>query len=151
MATLLALALLTLPGLAFALPFYGLPASLVALKLGVPRGAALWTRRGEPAVSMAVLGAAALWLLPLLSFVGLFYALLGEEASNAIGTTSWLFIPLCGPVDMTTPAVVAFTVYAAGAAASAVVRKPWPWLLGGLAANIAYDLTMHLHAIEVIC
>ena len=93
----------------------------------------------------------ALWLLPLLSFLGLFYALLGEEASNATGTTAWLFIPLCGPVDMTTPAVVAFTVYAAGAATSAVVRKPWLWMLGGLAANVAYDLTLHVRAIESIC
>jgi hypothetical protein len=143
-------ALLTAPVVGFALPFSGLPVTLLALCL-VPRaGAAPWDQRSGRPVRAAVLGAATLWLLPLLSFGGLFLMLLGEDATS-IGTTAWQFIPLCGPVDPWTPAVVATVVYAAGAMCSAVARRPWPWLLGGLAANVAYDLTLHLRGTEFVC
>ena len=148
----LAVVLLVTPVVGFALPFYGLPVSLLTLWLLVPRaGAVVWTRRAEQPVRVALLGAATLWLLPVLSFGGLFYLLLGEDRATSIGTTAWLFIPLCGPEDAWTPAVVAIAVYAAGAVGSAVARRPWPWLLGGLAANVAYDLTLHLRGSVFIC
>ena len=83
--------------------------------------------------------------------VGLFFLLLGEDHATSIGTTAWLFIPLCGPEDVWTPAVVATSVYATGAVGSAIARRPWPWLLGGLAANVAYDLNLHLRGVEFIC
>ena len=151
-AALLAVVLLMTPVVGFALPFYGLPVSLLALFVLVPRaGAVLWTRRTGRPVRAVLLGAATLWLLPLLSFGGLFFLLLGEDDATSIGTAAWLFIPLCGPVDPWTPAVVATVAYAAGAVGSAVARRPWPWLLGGLAANVAYDLTLHLRGTDVIC
>ena len=57
---------------------------------------------------------------------------------ETVGATFWLFLPLAGPADVLTPAIASCAVLGIGAAVSAYVRRPWPWLLGALAAPLAY-------------
>ena len=152
-STPVAVALLTTPVLGYFLPFFGPAASAVAAFLAVGRaGPVLWTGGGWPhgRRAAATVGFAALWLLPLLNFltnVGLFGT---PEGQYAVGTASWIFLPLGGPQDHWTPAAVALVAYAIGAALSAWRRRPWPWLVGGVAATLAYDLTIAVAGIPFI-
>ena len=143
-------ALLTGPVLGFFLPFFGPAVSAGAAYLaGWRAGRVLWTDGGWPHSRRAAIlvGFAALWLLPFLNILaslGLFGPL---RLPYAPGSAGWLFLPLAGPADPWTPATVALVVYTVGAALSAWRRRPWPWIAGGIAANVAYDLTIVVAAI----
>ena len=146
-----AAAALTTPGLGFWLPFFGPWLSIAAALIAVQSaGPAVWDSVRRPN-RIAWLGVAALWLPAVLAFTGLFYLLFGAPESNRMGATAWLFLPLCGPENMVVPAAVALAVYVVGTAVSAATRRPWPWLVGGLAAAVAYDLTLHFRSIDLVC
>ena len=138
--------------LGFAVPVVGVLLSVLAAFLAVDRaGQVVWGSGRGRRLRIAALGVAALWLPAVLSFSGVLRAVLGEPAGSWAGATAWLLLPLCAPEDRLTPAVVALVVYAAGAAAGVVLRRPWPWVLGGLAASVAYDLTLALRSAEIVC
>ena len=150
---IVAVALLTTPVLGFFVPFFGPAVSAGAAYLADWRaGPALWTDGGwlQSRRVAILVGFGALWLLPVLNIVanlGLFGPL---QLPYAPGSAGWLFLPLAGPADPWTPAAVALVVYAVGAALSAWRRRPWPWIAGGIAANVAYDLTIVVAAIPYI-
>ena len=142
--------MVTTPVLGFFLPVIGVAVSMGAAFWAVGRsGAALWgpIESTSRRLGVATSGFATLWLPALLQFFGVLYRLLGPEDSGRVGLTAWLIIPLARPEDPWTPAAVAMVVYALGAGASALRRRPWPWVVGGLAASLAYDLTIRLGSI----
>ena len=149
-ATARGVVVLTTPALGFVLPFLGPWLSMTAVVLAVRYGRRrVW--RGERGPWLAPLAIAALWGPGLLALA--FFLTFGDRLGSpetgeglqlvtrlleTVGATYWLFIPLAGPADVLTPALVAGAALAVGAAASAHVRRPWPWLLGALAAPLAY-------------
>lgn len=150
---LLAAAALSLPVLGFWLPLLGVFASLGLVRLVVPQaGPRLWGPSRGPWRGVALLGFGAMWLPAVLAFVGVFYFLWGEgSAADLIGSTSWLFLPLCGPTQPLVPTLVASAVYVAGAGLSGVVHRPWPWVLGALLSALSYDLVMFALSVDLIC
>ncbi|WP_186816478.1 hypothetical protein [Cellulomonas aerilata] len=86
----------------------------------------------------------------MLQFSGVLHRLVGPQDSVHVGVTAWLLLPLGAPENPWLPGAVAMTVYAAGAAVSALARRPWPWVVGGLAASLAYDLTIQIASIGSI-
>ncbi len=154
--TVLAVTGLATPVVGFFLPFLGVWASGLAVLVMVKwAGPQVWTARSRRRGRVGWLGLAGLWSPAVLAFFGVEYLLrrwlTGEESAESVGTTAWLFFPLCGPEDHLTPAVVALVVYVLATTASAVVRRPWPWVVGGLGASLGYDLTLYVASIETIC
>lgn len=150
-ATARAVVVLTIPALGFVLPFLGPWLSMTAVVLAVRHGRQRVWREQERRRGLAPLAIAALWgpgLLTLAVFLSFGDRLGSPETSEGLqlvtrlletaGATYWLFLPLAGPADIVTPALASFAVLAAGAAVSAHVHRPWPWLLGALAAPLAY-------------
>jgi hypothetical protein len=149
---LLAAGALSLPALGFWLLFLGLFASLILVLRLVPwAGPRLWGPSRGQRRGVALLGFGAMWLPAVLAFFGVFYSLLGEEGADRVGSTFWLFIPLCAPEQPLVPTLVASAVYVAGAALSGVVHRPWPWVLGALLSALSYDLVMFLLSVDIIC
>lgn len=127
-------AALALPGvLAFTVPLVGFLASLLLPFLAARVRSRLWPQTspivGHLCAALAVIG---LWLPALLAVVSL-----GQVGSDA---TTWLIIPLCAPVgaSLVVPALLAAVAYLIGTAVGAIVRNPWPWVLGAWAAPLAY-------------
>ena len=147
-----AAALLTTPGfLAFVVPFYGIGLSALATFLSVARtGPLLWGRAGGRWWLIAALGFGALWLPSVLSLVSAFRGA-PDEPAPWMGAMSLLLMPLCGPENPLAPMAVAVVVYAVGAALSTALRRPWPWVLGGPAASVAYGLTVQIVPVAIIC
>lgn len=146
------MAALSLPVLGFWIPFLGFFASLVlALSLVPQAGASLWRPARFPRQAVGFLGFAAMWLPAFLAFFGVSYALWGEGGADRVGSTVWLFIPLCAPEQPFVSTLVATAVYVAGAALSGVVHRPWPWVLGALLAALSYDLVLFVLSVEFIC
>lgn len=136
----LAVAALSLPVLGFWLPFLGILLSCVlALNVVPGAGARLWGASRSRRRGVALLGFAALWLPAVLAFSGLFYAAFGGDGDYLLGSTAWLLLPLCAPEQIVAPTLVATAVYVTGAAISGALRRPWPWLLGGLLSALSYD------------
>ena len=100
---------------------------------------------------MALLGLGAMWLPAALAYHGVFYALLGEEGADRVGSTFWLLIPLCAPEQPFVSTLVASAVYMAGAALSGLVHRPWPWVLGALLSALSYDLVLYVLSVDIIC
>ncbi len=143
---------LTSPALGFVLPFLGPWLSMTAVVLAVRHGGhRLWRGEGERRRWLAQLAIAALWCPGLLA-IGFFLSFgdqLGSPETSeglrlvtgllqTVGATYWLFLPLTAPADVVTPAMASCAVLAGGAAVSVYVQRPWPWLLGALAAPLAY-------------
>ncbi len=143
---------LTSPALGFVLPFLGPWLSMTAVVLAVRHGGhRLWSTEGARRRWLAPLAIAALWWPGLLT-IGFFLSFgdqLGSPETSeglqlvtglleTVGATYWLFLPLTAPADVLSPAVATCAVLAGGAVVSAYVRRPWPWLLGALAAPLAY-------------
>lgn len=129
-------AALAAPGaLALTVPVVGFLASLLLLPLIAARvRSRLWPQTspliGHLCAALAVIG---LWLPALLAVVSL--GQLGSEA------TTWLILPLCTPVgaSLVVPAVLAVAAYLIGTTLGAIVRSPWPWVLGAWTAPLAYS------------
>lgn len=154
---MLAAVALTAPGLGFLLPFLGPWLALLLLSTVVrSAGPVLWGR-GRADRKLTLLAGAGLWLpgaltLAIFLVVGThlgspttppWLALLAELVSR-VGVTYWLFLPLAGPEDVLTPASTAIAALAVGAAASAGLRRPGPWLCGALVAPLVYAATVQL-------
>ncbi|HZJ07043.1 MAG TPA: hypothetical protein VFD59_16435 [Nocardioidaceae bacterium] len=60
---------------------------------------------------------------------------MGSEA------TTWLILPLCAPAGaaLMVPAALGAGAYLIGVTVGAIVRSPWPWVLGAWAAPLAYS------------
>ncbi len=128
-------AALAVPGvLCFTVPLVGFLTSLVMPLFASRVRSRLWpdTSRavGHLWAALAVIG---LWLPAVLAVVSG-----GRAGSEA---TAWLIIPLCAPsgASMVVPAALAVTSYLAGLTLAAVLRRPWPWVLGAWAAPLAYS------------
>jgi hypothetical protein len=147
--TVVSIAALTSPGLGFVVPFLGPWLSMLAVVLAARRGWRLWPAQRHRWLPLAVI--AALWgpgLLALAFLISFGDRLGSPETSEGlqrvgflvetVAMTYWLFLPLAAPEDIVTPGVAACAVLAAGAAASASLRTPWPWLLGAAAAPLTY-------------
>ncbi len=127
-------AALAVPGvLALTVPLIGFVASLSLPFLAARSRSRLWPRTspvmGHLAAALAVIG---LWLPALLAV-----ASLGRLGSDA---TTWLLLPLCAPAGaaLVVPAVLAVAAYLVGTTLGAVLRTPWPWVLGAWAAPLVY-------------
>jgi len=127
-------AALAVPGiLAFTIPLVGFLASLLLPFFAARLRSRLWPQTsptiGHLCAALAVIG---LWLPALLAV-----ASLGQVGS---GATTWLIIPLCAPAgtSLVVPALLATAAYLSGITVSALVRNPWPWVLGAWAAPLAY-------------
>lgn len=153
----LAVAALSLPVLGFWLPVLGVFASLALALSVVPRaGAHLWGpargwRQRVARLVLAFLGFGAMWLPAVLALSGVFSAALGPEASNYVGTTGWLLIPLCAPEQLVVPTLAASAVYVVGAGLSGLMHHPWPWVLGALLSALSYDLVLVVFSIDFFC
>ncbi len=120
--------------LAFTLPPVGFLASLLLPLFAARARSRLWPQTspdlGHRCAALAVTG---LWLPALLAVVtgGRF----GSEA------TTWLILPLCAPAGaaLVVPAALGAGVYLIGLTVGAVVRSPWPWVLGAWAAPLVYS------------
>jgi hypothetical protein len=90
----------------------------------------------------SVLAWVGLWLPGLFGFfTPLFYAA-GIEIS-----TSWLIIPLAGPDRMAAvlgPAFAATGVMMLGLLISALIRRPWPWVLAAWLAPWVHQAVLSL-------
>ena len=86
----------------------------------------------------------------MLRFSGVLHRFLGPADSVQVGQTAWLLLPLGAPENTLLPAAAAVVVYAVGAGVSARARRPRPWVIGGLAASLADDLTIQIASIESI-
>lgn len=62
----------------------------------------------------------------------------GQVGSEA---TTWLILPWCAPAGaaLVVPAALGAGAYLIGLTVGAVVRSPWPWVLGAWAAPLAYS------------
>lgn len=150
---LLGVVLLSLPVLGLSLPFLGLLLSLVLSLVLVPRaGLLLWEPLPARLRSLALLGWGLLWLPAVLAFSGVSSLLTGPEgAGPLVGSTAWLFVPLCAPAAPLVPTLAASGVFVLGASLSARSARPLPWLLGALLAPLSYDLVMALLSVEFSC
>lgn len=149
---LLAVAQLSLPVLGLWLPLVGLVASLgLALRLVPAAGRRLWEPGRSALWGVALLGFAAMWLPAVLALTGLARRLVEEESAFPLGSTAWLLLPLCAPEQQLPPALVATAVFTVGAVVSAVVRRPWPWVLGALLSPLSYDAALSVLATDVSC
>ena len=150
--TLLAAGVLSLPVLGFWLPLLGIFASSFLVRRVVPwAGPRLWGPKRGQRQAVALLGFGAMWLPAVLAVSGGFYALLGEEGAERVGSTWWLLIPLCVPEQPFVSTLVASVVYGAGAVLSGLVRRPWPWVLGALLSALSYDLVLYVLSVDMSC
>ena len=147
-----AVVLLTTPGLlAFGVPFVGIVLSGLAAFLSVARtGPVLWDLAGRRWWLVAALGFGALWLPSVLSMIGAF-RIAPDDPATWVVATSLLLMPLCGPESPLVPVTVAVLVYAGGAGLSAALGRPWPWVLGGAAATVAYGVAVQITPVSLIC
>jgi hypothetical protein len=127
-------AALAVPGiLAVTIPLVGFLASLLLPLFAARVRSRLWPETspmiGHLCAALAVIG---LWLPAVLAVVSL-----GQVGSDA---TTWLIIPLCAPAgaSLVVPALFAAAAYLVGITVSAIVRDPWPWVLGAWATPQAY-------------
>ncbi len=132
-------AALAVPGvLAFTVPLLGFLASLLLLPLAARVRSRLWPTT-PPLVGLAcgALAVVGLWLPAALAVAS--GGRLGSES------TAWLIIPLCAPsgIALLVPAALAVATYLLGLAASVAVRTPWPWVVGAVAAPLAYWAASH--------
>ena len=119
--------------LALTVPPVGFLASLLLPLLAARARSRLWPQTspnlGHLCAGLAVTG---LWLPALLAVVS--GGRVGSEA------TTWLILPLCAPAGaaLMVPALVGAGAYVLGLTVGAVVRSPWPWVVGAWAAPLAY-------------
>lgn len=130
---------LGVPGLlAFTVPPVGFLASLLLPLFAAPARCRLWPRTspnlGHLSAALAVVG---LWLPALLAIL--------SGGHMGFDSTTWLILPLCAPVGaaLVVPAASATAAYLLGLTVGAVVRSPWPWVLGAWAAPLAYAAASH--------
>lgn len=125
--------------LGFSIPVLGFVASLLVSPVVAARvRQRLWPRTSaRAAVGCAALALAGLWLPALL-------ALFSQGAASAGLATGWLLVPLCAPVQLSTlvlPALAATAASLVGSAVSALLHRPWPWVVSAWVAPWAYVLT----------
>jgi hypothetical protein len=120
--------------LAFTVPPVGFLASLLLPLFAARARSRLWPQTspnlGHLCAALAMMG---LWLPALLAVVSG-----GQVGSEA---TTWLILPLCAPAGaaLMVPAALGAGAYLIGLTVGAIVRSPWPWVLGAWAAPLAYS------------
>ncbi len=128
---------LAIPGImAFTIPLVGFLVSLLLPIAATRARVRLWPRASRSMVrwcgALAVIG---LWLPALVALAGATNGRVGLE------NTMWLVLPLCAPAGaaLIVPAICAVATYIVGLVVSAIIRRPWPWVLGALTAPLAYS------------
>jgi hypothetical protein len=130
-------------GLSYGVPFFGLPISLCLPALTVIFREQLWS--GVPlshSVACSVVAWIGLW------WPGITHILTGSNLGMSTEiSTSWLIIPLCGPLGGGTviiPALAAAAICGAGLAAAIAKHQPWLWALAAWLAPWIHHLTLTL-------
>jgi hypothetical protein len=143
----------TLVLVAYALPFFGLPASM-CLPLATHKARRyLWpeTSQGR-SLAWSVLAWVGLWLPALVSFFAPVVA--GPEVGGLEPSTVWLVIPLCAPDSLNAlllPALAAAATGLAGLLGAVATRRAWPWLAAAWLAPWVHHLVFTQIPHEFFC
>lgn len=127
----------------YAVPFLGFPLSLGLPVLTYRVRRFLWPSVTDRASRVcSVLAWVGLWLPALVDFFTPWFYANGMAVS-----TSWLLIPLAGPDSIDAvlmPALAATGVIMLGLLLSAVIRRPWPWVLAAWLAPWVHQFMLSL-------
>lgn len=124
--------------LAFTLPLIGFLGSLLLPVFASQVGRRLWPRTSRTVVILCgALVVVGFWLPAALS--------LFSQGRLGLESTIWLVLPLCAPsgAALLVPAVMAGSAYLIGLTLSALLRTPWPWVVGAWTAPLAYAAAAH--------
>jgi hypothetical protein len=122
----------------YLVPFFGFPLSVLLPVLAHQARRRLW-----PAVSprtsvvCSILAGVGLWWPAVVDMGGAFIGWSPFYDRDIEISTSWLLLPLGGPDNGAAwlwPALAAAGVIVLGLALSALVRRPWPWVLAAWVA-----------------
>ena len=122
----------------YLVPFFGFPLSVLLPVLTHQARQRLWpTVSDRTSVVCSVLAWVGLWWAAVVDMGGAFIGWSPFYDRGIEISTSWLLLPLAGPDNGAAwlwPPLAAAGVMVLGLAMSALVRRPWPWVLAAWVA-----------------
>ena len=147
-------AITTLVFIAYAVPFFGLFASLALPFVTHSSRRYLWPQASDASSkAWSVLAWVGLWLPALLSFFTPMFAG-SDEGGGVEASTLWLVMPLCAPDSLNAlllPAVAAAVTCLVGLSGAVAIRRGWLWVAAAWLAPWAHQLLFSQIPHEFFC
>ena len=140
---------------AYALPFFGLLASLSLPFVTHTARRYLWPEAPSGySIAWSLMAWAGLWLPSMLSIFTPVFGGSGAGGGGLEVSTVWLVVPLCAPVSLNAvllPALAAAVISLAGLLGAVTTRRGWPWIAAAWLAPWVHQLVFTQIPHQFLC